>query len=141
MRACASALLVLAAVFPAGCGSDAADGRQALSGTVRLRGEPLDHGSIQFQPTAPEQKYATGAMIEHGKFSISREFGLTPGVYLVVISSQEIDKNAPPPGAVPGASPPPKMRELIPPEYGVRSKRTIEVKAGREPNHFDFDLK
>ncbi len=124
-----------------GCGSNT-DGRRALSGTVVLNGEPLDHGAIKFQTTDPAQKYETGAMIEHGKFNIPAEFGLTPGVYKVVITSQEVDKNAQPPVAKgPGGTPPPKMRERIPPEYSSQGSRAIEVKATPEANVFDFDIK
>ena len=117
------------------------DGRRALSGTIVLKGEPLDHGAIKFQTTDPAQKYETGAMIVMGKFDIPAEFGLTPGVYKVVITSQEVDKNAPPPVATgPGGTPPPAMRERIPAEYSQGS-RTIEVKAAPEANRFDFDVR
>lgn len=117
------------------------DGRRALSGTIVLKGEPLDHGAIKFQTTDPAQKYETGAMIVMGKFDIPAEFGLTPGVYKVTITSQEIDKSAPPPATSPGGTPPPKMRERIPAEYNNPSTRTIEVKAAPAANRFDFDIK
>jgi hypothetical protein len=134
--------LLIVSFLAAGCSSNP-DERQALSGTIRLRGEVLDQGAVKFLPTTPEQKYGTGAMIQNGKFDISPEFGLTPGVYKVMIMSQEPDdKNAPPPAAKePGATPPPIMRERIPPEYNSHSTLTIEVKNGRQTNQLNIDIK
>ncbi|MSU77111.1 MAG: hypothetical protein EXS16_03335 [Gemmataceae bacterium] len=134
-------LFLLLSLLPLACAGNT-DGRRALSGTVVLNGEPLDHGAIKFQATDPSQKYETGAMIELGKFNIPAEFGLTPGVYKVTITSQEIDKNVAPPVAKgPGGTPPPAMHERIPPDYNSQSSRTIEVKAAPEANKFDFDIK
>jgi len=141
MRKFVAPILLLLSFLPTGCGGNS-DGRQALSGSVLLHGEPLDHGAVKFQPTTPDQQYATGAMIQLGKFDIPREFGLTPGVYKVIITSQELDKNEPAPVAKgPGGTLPPAMRERVPAAYNSQSTLTIEVKAMREVNRFDFDIK
>ena len=138
-RQLAVTLLLLVPAF-SGCGSP--NDRQPLSGTVLLNGVPLDNGAIKFDPTTPDQKYATGAMIQAGKFDISGEFGLTPGTYKVVITSMEFDPSAPPPVAKgPGGAPPPVMRERVPSKYNSQSNVTVVVKPDRASNRFDFDIK
>jgi hypothetical protein len=121
-----------------GCSRDPL-GRYAISGSVQLDGAPLPKGNISFQPTQA-QPTASGAVVMQGKFSIPREAGLVAGQYRVVV-------NAPVPAvngkvataeALPGDPPPPPL-ELIPSEWNVASKHTIEV--NREgPFVFPFEI-
>lgn len=143
----------------AGCASQAESDdlpRQAVSGTVRFDGRPLEHGRIVFQPASPEAKVPAGGEIEDGQFAIPRGQGPTPGDYRVMISSS----GPAPPGAdaPPGAeevNPPKASRpsrgakasnasraapELIPKEYNAKTKLTAKVEADK-PNTFEFALK
>jgi hypothetical protein len=58
------------------------DGRVSVSGEVKLSGQPLDRGSIEFHPLDPGG-VLTGGMIMDGKFDIPAEQGARPGRYQV----------------------------------------------------------
>lgn len=129
------ALAVLAGVaLLTGCGGSATD-RQAVSGTVTLKGSPLDQGTIQFIPKAKEGAFS-GANIENGKYRIAAAQGLVPGQYEVRISSGQPNTKAA--EAAPGETGPPAL-ERIPPEFNTNSNKTVEVKA-TGPNTFDFSI-
>jgi hypothetical protein len=133
-------LLALAAILPAsGCGDDAL-GRQAVSGTVTLKGKPVEVGMLEFRPAAPASDGATytrsGAVIADGKFDIPKEKGLVPGKYKVSISAP--DKHHKLGGdELPGPTSSRTSKDLIPPEYNLKTKLEVEVKNDR-PNTFDF---
>jgi hypothetical protein len=124
-----------------GCG-DNAGGRQEISGTVTLKGQPVDEGFIEFhpldKPSDPDQLVTkSGALIKDGKYFIPKAQGLVPGKYRVVISSG--DKNAP--LTEPG-SPGPKnifSKERIPADYNQKTKQVVEVKK-EGPNQFDYPI-
>jgi hypothetical protein len=118
-----------------GC-ADPSGGREAVSGEIRFKGEPLDQGTIQFIPTEG-QDTTSGRMIHQGKYTVEKMEGLKPGKYKVVISSGDPKESAPP-GELPGA-PFPVAKERIPTEYNRASKQEVEVKKGG-PNKFDFTI-
>lgn len=123
-------------------GSDDGLPRQAVSGTVTLDWQPLESGTISFQPTSPGQATEAGANIKNGKYSIARHQGLVPGTYKVAIfsaSSQTTTLKNQSRGAA-SVQGPPIMKDAIPPIYNTDSKLTAEVKAGAD-NIFPFDLK
>jgi hypothetical protein len=114
--------------------------RLAVSGDVTLDGAPLDEGSIRLTSTGTEKLFASGAMIQKGKYHIPQEKGLPPGTYRVEISSPDtkaplvVYKGAPGEPALPPTAP-----ERIPPEYNSNSKHTVEVRVDGD-NHFAFDI-
>ncbi len=118
-----------------GC-ADPSGGREAVSGDIRFKGEPLDQGTIQFIPTE-EQDTSSGGMIHEGRYTVEKMKGLKPGKYKVVISSGDPKESAPP-GELPGA-PFPVAKERIPTEYNRATKQEVEVKKGG-PNKFDFTI-
>jgi hypothetical protein len=130
--------LAMLLLFFAGCGSRS--DRLAVSGAVTLDGAPLDVGSIRLTSTGNGKLFASGAMIQNGKFHVPQEKGLPPGTYRVEISSPDtavapvVYKGAPGEPALPPTAP-----ERIPPEYNSNSKQTIEVTRGGD-NHFEFDI-
>src|SRR5262249_32721442 len=80
--------LLLTALVRAGCGGAPDDlPRQPVYGRVRLNGEPLAQGTIQFQPDGGPRAAAIsgGALIQDGSYSIPRDQGLVPGHYKVSI--------------------------------------------------------
>ena len=121
----------LLAVLLAGCGRS--DGRQAVSGTVTFKGQPVD-GLIEFVPAGGEATQA-GTTIEKGKYSIPREKGLVPGTYKVMIFSPDNKEVTPDPGGNPFFA---KARERIPAKYNEQTTLTREVKPGSNP--LDFTL-
>jgi hypothetical protein len=138
---CVAWVLVLemaAAGLLAGCGGAEDElPREAVSGTVKLNGQPLKQGRIQFQGTAPG-----GAGIVDGNYSIPKAEGLVPGKYQVLITSTLAEAEpAPSKTEMPGDTPPPKkaIREPIPEKYNAKSKLAAEVTKGG-PNKFDFEL-
>ena len=138
---CRTPVVFVLGVVVAGCGG-ATDGlpREAVSGTVTFKGQPLDVGSISFRPTTTS--VAAESLIEKGSYSISRDQGLVPGKYKVLIFAREGSEPKRAEGVAPGSEPRQKQRpaDLIPPEYNSATTLTAEVTAGGK-NTFDFDLK
>lgn len=131
---------IAASVPLAGCGG-AGDGlqREAVSGTVKFKGEPFKDGLIEFQPTVPTLSTTGAAPVKDGEYSLSSSQGLQPGTYDVRITSAApvVQRK---PGELPGDNPAPITKELIPDKYNAKTTLTAEVKSGG-PNKFDFDLK
>jgi hypothetical protein len=127
------------AVPLAGCRGGDGLPRQEVSGKVSIDGQPLADGSIQFQPdpTIPIAAVPGGAVIAAGAYRITREEGLVPGSYKVMIFSHgdAAEAGAAAPGAQ--AGPPP---EKIPARYNVSSTLSAVV-SQEKPNVFDFALK
>ena len=130
-------LIVAASVFPWGCGGPTDElPRQAVSGKVTFKGEPLKSGMIAFQP-AEGAATAGGAAITDGTYAISKAEGLVPGKYQVSITAAGPTPELPP-GTMPGDAPP-APKEPIPKRYNSKTELSKEVtKDG--PNTFDFEL-
>lgn len=125
-----------------GCGANDPLGRKAVSGNVTLDGSPVAQGSISFDPQGSGETAAGGAPIKDGKYTTTRDKGLSPGTYRVRI-------NIPKPGAAvvedlsvaPGEDPPLPV-EMASPEWNSKSTQSVEVKADANgPVTFDFDVK
>lgn len=112
-------------------------GRQEISGSVTLDGQPLDTGSIRFEPQEGGAT-ASGAMIVNGVYAVPANQGLAPGVYRVFITAVEADSEKRTGEEVMNNPGPPK-KELIPAKYNQQSEVTVEVKA-ESPNNFDFPI-
>jgi len=121
-----------------GCGGGTSDplNRQDISGQVTLQGQPLDTGTISFEPQAGTGGTSGGATIENGKFALPKGRGLAPGTYTVRLSSPEggpvVTDEAP------GETPPP-AKERIPASWNSQSEQTISVEAGKQ-NTFEFEV-
>jgi len=135
-------LLIVAGILSlAGGCEDDAGGRQAVSGTVTLKGKPVEMGMIEFLPLAAASADRTytksGAVIEQGNYDIPKPKGLVPGMYKVTISAP--DKHQKVGGdELPGPTSSRTSKDLIPPEFNLKSKLEVEVKKG--PNTFDFAI-
>jgi hypothetical protein len=126
--------LALAAL--GGCG--AADPRQEISGAVKLKGQPVEDGVINFAPLDGQQT-GDGAQIVKGYYRIPKDKGLLPGKYRVAIYAGDgrsgvgdASPDSPFAGTKPG-------KERVPPDYNEKSKVVKEVTNGG-PNQFDFDI-
>lgn len=110
-----------------GCGADDGLGRRAISGTVTLDGTPLTDGAITFEPVE-KSTTSSGSMIAAGKYSITREQGLPPGKYRVVVNAIKPGTGMTlPEGKFPGEEVGTPQVELIPPSWNSRSQQFIEV--------------
>ncbi len=136
MQRTALILLLIALLSPVlGCGTDTG-GRLAVSGTITLKGEPLESGTIQF--AAVDGSLMSGATIAAGKYDIPAAQGLTPGTYTVRVSSvQEAASAEEAPGDSMDAEA--QNTDLIPAEFNADSEVTAEIKDG-SPNTFDLDI-
>lgn len=129
-------LVIVMAV--AGCGRNPL-GRLAISGKVTLNGQPLEQGTIAFEPTNRKTGVASGSNIVDGSYAIPAEKGLPPGKYIVRIYSAVRPKTGPSgdaPGGADGMGP---AVQIIPPEYNTRSEKSVEV-TSKGPNEFTFEV-
>jgi hypothetical protein len=129
------ALLAVWALLLVGCSRDPLD-RQAVSGTVHYRGEPLALGQIEFSP-ADGQGTFESARVEAGRFAIPRRKGLSPGNYTVRVNAP---KPVGPPVLKDGLEVGPPPENLIPPRYNEKTTLRATVEKGGA-NNFPFDLK
>jgi hypothetical protein len=122
-----------------GCGGEV-DPTLPVSGTVTLNGKPVQHGDIEFGGKV-QNGLRRGAMIVNGKYQTAPMQGLVPGEYIVRIFSVPVQANSANSEALPGDEElgPAASRDLIPPEYNMRSKQSVTVTA-EGPNVFDFDI-
>jgi hypothetical protein len=133
---------VVLGLWVAGC-SDSHGGRKGISGTVRLKGQPIPDGAIiEFSPLE-SQTTGVNAEIRRGNFDVPRESGLLPGQYLVRVTAgdgktpaEAVDPDSPP-GPVAGTNI--VSKDLVPADWNQHSKQKVTVtKEG--PNRFDFDI-
>jgi hypothetical protein len=132
-----SPVLLTVTVLLAGC-FDSYGGRMAVSGAVKLEGQPLHDGSITFVPLDGQDTQG-GAGILNGEYSIDRQHGLKPGKYLVRLTSGDgktpvKEEEIAGPGSTNIVS-----VDRIPPEWNTASTQQVEVKASGS-NKFDFDI-
>ncbi|WZO97628.1 hypothetical protein EP7_004670 [Isosphaeraceae bacterium EP7] len=133
-RYAAVALLALV-----GCGGELeGPPREAISGKVTLDGQPLKKGLITFTPSAGGSDLVVSGLVIDGEYTLPRAEGPSHGPHRVDIWSKEAtgktipDRNDP-------ENPMVVTREIIPPQYNVKSRLAAEVKPG-DANHFEFDL-
>ena len=125
------ALFLAASGLMAGCsGSRDELPREPVSGTVRMDGQPLAEGAIQFTPAGsggPAISYT--APIENGQFSIPRADGLVPGSYKVSISAVPVKRDTRIEATI-GKKKATPFKELIPAKYNSKTTLTEEIKRG-----------
>ncbi len=140
MKSFCVVLCLPVAILLAGCGPNYG-GRQEISGTIKLKGQPLDHGLITFMPLSGDKATQEGAQIANGQYKIDRQHGLMPGSYRVSITAGD---GRTPADASPDQAPGPTganiiSKDRIPPEYNTNSKQDVEV-TNKKPNVFNFDI-
>ena len=124
-----------------GC-SDSYGGRQEITGTVKLKGQPIKDGTVSFEPLEGQGTRAS-APIAAGAFKIARASGLVPGKYLIRISAGDgrtpVNPVNPeqPPG--PGGGANIISKELVPASWNVNSKEERSVSSDA-PNNFEFNV-
>ncbi|WLD13760.1 hypothetical protein [Planctellipticum variicoloris] len=127
----------MAVLLTSGCGKSDPLRRQALSGEVKLAGQPLDQGTIQFEPL-DDKGIASGGLIKGGQFAIAKQAGLPAGQYRIMIFAPEA--GAAIQDAMPGDTMnAPLAKERVPAKYNTQSRETIDVSDSKK-NHFVFDI-
>jgi hypothetical protein len=126
----AAAAILLACV---GCGS----GSVKIEGAATFDGQPIESGSIVFEP-ADGKGPATGGKIADGRYSVISEEGIAPGKKIVRIiavrkTGRQIDAG-PPAGTMVD-----EIEKYIPPIYNRKSTLMCEIVAAA--NEHDFHLK
>lgn len=136
----AACLLFSACVILPACGRSFG-GRKEVSGTVKLKSEPIDDGTIEFIPLTGNQETKSGAQILKGAYKIPAEFGLLPGKYRVSITAGDgrtrVTANPEEPPGPTGANIVSKDR--VPKEYNLESTQEVEV-TDKGPNVFNYDI-
>jgi len=92
-------LSVMCAVVIAGCGADNSglDRRYSVSGRVTYKGEPVQKGTIIFEPTnpAPPAGRHSHSTLENGHYALTTSGegadGALPGEYKVLVLSTTVD--------------------------------------------------
>jgi len=120
-----------------GCGHDNPRGRKAVSGLVKLDGQALDQGNIEFHPTF-EGGVQSGGRIVNGSYSIPAHEGVIVGTYRVAITDF-VPTPPLPANFMPGDPVPPSPKPKVPPDWNTKSKQTVEIKK-EGPFKFDFDV-
>jgi hypothetical protein len=128
--------IVLLAAFAGGCACDDLN-RQAASGTVTYKGQPVASGSVTFAPLPETGRTHVTAAIQDGTFAVAKGKGLAPGKYQVRFTANDRVALGPTePGAGPTGDPP---KQILPARHNDQSTHEVEIKAGG-PNEFAFDL-
>jgi hypothetical protein len=137
-------LIGLAVVLTSAVGcSDDYEGRMGISGTVKVKGQPVPDGAIIIFEPLENQGTGANMTLASGGYTLPRQYGLKPGKYLVRITAGDgktpvnpVDANHPP-GPTGGANI--ISKELVPASWNVNSNQQITVTKGG-PNKFDFDI-
>lgn len=127
-----------------GCGEQLA----TVEGTVTFDGEPVESGSITFEP-ADGDGPTDGGKIENGQYKLAGEAGVEPGEKVVRIvasrkTGRQVDAGMGMPGAKGEGGPSSsanmvdEYESYIPAKYNEKSELTREIVAGK--NTHDFEL-
>src|SRR5688572_21529048 len=115
-----------------GCGGG---NQTTVEGNVTFDGQPVETGSIVFEP-ADRMGSVAGGTIEKGKYRLDFEGGAGPGKKIVRISAvgptgRKIEAGPPsPPGQMVD-----EVRQYVPAIYNDNSTLTIEVAPGKTTHH------
>jgi hypothetical protein len=131
MRLLLCSLVLLSLILAFGC-ADPYSGRVEVTGTVKMKGEPiLDDAMILFEPTDTATTIGR-AVIKKGEYQLTRENGILPGRYIVRITTSK----SKPAKETPDIPPP---DELVPAEWNARSQQQVQITGGA-PNEHNFDI-
>lgn len=137
-------VMFLAGLAVVGCG-DKYGGRVEVTGTVKLKGQPIKDGAIVIFEPLDGQDTAANATATGGGYAIARQNGLKPGKYLVRVTAGDgktaVNPVDPEAGPGPGGGGTNIIsKELVPASWNVNSKQQVTVTT-ENPNKFDFDIK
>lgn len=150
----AFSLLILAAALP-GCGEDGLGKRYKVTGMVKYKGEPVEHGLICFITPDAGGRSCTGT-IDKGYYTLQTQEpgdGAFPGDYTVTVVAKKPDldaaaNKAKAKGNTAAYTPPDftaeahkKAPNAVPAKYAtVGPQNTLKAKVEAKSNQIDFDL-
>jgi hypothetical protein len=138
LKARASALLIGLSI-PLGCSAGDGLARAQVRGEVRVDGEPLEEGSINFFPAGDAEGPSAGGVIAKGRYDIPRDAGPVVGKNRVEIRGVKKTGRMVPNYMAPGTMQP-ELMEALPPDVNTKSTLVRDIAAGT--NVIDFaDLK
>lgn len=114
------------------------DNRSEVSGIVKVNGQPITEGAINFIPVEGNKGAGAGATITDGKYHIPRSAGVAAGKNRVELRAfKSSGRKVQDPTGKPGTLAEERVL-LFPPEYNERSTLVRDVKSGSDT--IDFDL-
>ncbi len=145
-------LVATAVVIVAGCGDDTGlPKRYPVTGTVTYKGEPLESGTIVFEPADIAKGHFANGTIEKGSYRLTTSGeggdGAIPGDYKVIIISKVVDMTAVQANQQGGSGRQDdilkaerKAQSKIPKKYEQSSTSGLTAKVEAKSNTFDFNL-
>ena len=137
-----------------GCGDDGLDKRYKVTGMVTYKGAPVEKGTINFMPSVPEGRAATG-QIEKGSYTLATQSpgdGAFPGSYTVTIDALQADmakaeEEAKAKGSTSAFIPQDMVakayknaKNAVPGKYSQIASTPLKADVKAQSNTFNFDL-
>jgi len=123
---------VLLAVVGLAAGCGGGDGAQPVRGKVTYQGQPLQQGTVMFNPTDSTSPPVLGRIADDGTYEVSA----APGEYKVIVTSMTEDSSGLDPDD-PGYKAP---ESLIPEQYSNPLKTPLQATVTEGENTVDLDL-
>jgi len=131
--------LLIGLAVPLGCSPEDGVSRAQVSGAVKVDGQPLEEGSINFFPAGDSQGPSAGGVIAKGRYDIAQETGPVVGKNRVEIRGVKKTGRMVPNHMAPGTMRE-ELVEALPEDVNTKSQLIRDVVAGS--NVIDFvDLK
>ncbi len=129
--------MLMGLVVLCGCGQSGPR-RAEVAGSVKLNGQDVIEGAIQFIPIEGTKGPSAGAPIKDGKYHIARTGGVVVGKNRVELrATRKTGKKVQDPTAKPGTLVE-EVGESFPGEYNIDSKMSRDVQEGS--NTLDFEI-
>ena len=125
---CRSILTVFVAVLLMSIGCDDRPTRVAISGTVKIDGEPLDRGSVKFVPQ--DARPSSGKIDENGHFTLTcydGQDGAVLGTHRVQIRALEFISET-------------KTKWFVPPKYADFRTSELEIEVSEPTDSLVIEL-
>jgi len=151
-QAAVTTLVGLGLLVVAGCGGDDSGiaRRYAVSGKVTYKGQPVEKGTIVFEPTDVTKARVASGAIENGFYTLTttgEKDGALPGDYKVCIISRSVDMSGVEANRKGGAGrqddvykAEKKAQNLIPPKYQRTDSSGLTFKVEEKSNTKNFEL-
>lgn len=134
------ALVTVAILCAAGCGTSSGPIRGAVSGEVTLDGAPIDDGVITFIPTGATQGAPAGTSIAAGRYSLDAGQGPTVGTHRVeIVANRKTGKKLP--AIAPATGEVEEVEQYLPARYNTQSELKAEIKVGTNTAPFPLTSK
>ena len=132
--------VVLSATFLCTALGCSGDHRSEVSGTVKVNGQPIVEGAINFIPIDGNKGAGAGATITDGRYHIPRSAGVAAGKNRVELRAfKNTGRKVQDPTGKPGTLAEERVL-LFPPEYNDRSTLVRDVKSGSDTIDFDITV-